>query len=1305
MHRLGTYIPQDRLRAIIRGESLPIQTIGSAIFADISGFTPLTEKLTETFGARPGVEVLSQQLNAVYGALIGQVERYGGSVISFAGDSIIGWFEEATDGASAAWRAVTCAHGMQSAMREFQELSLRVVVTSGEARRMVVGDPDIQLVDTLAGKTVARLATADRLAWKGEIVMDVPTLQAVKDKIQIHEQRSDADTAEEFFIMDALHEPAEPWVFPLDNVETVEPEQLRPWLLAAVYQREYSGLISFLTELRPGVPMFISFSGIDYDTDPGAQQKLSAFIARAQRLLAKYDGDLLQLVIGDKGSYIYATFGVFTAHEDDAQRAVYAALEMKQTSQELPYIHSIQTGISLGTLRVGAYGNATRQTYAALGDEVNLAARLMTTAKPDEILITGRVQIDIADAFTLEPREPIRMKGKGEPQPVFAVTGVSHHRATRLPEPAYRLPMVGRQQELNFIDEKLKLALQGKGQIVGITAEAGMGKSRLVAEVIRLARKRGFVGYGGAGQSSGTNTPYLVWRPIWQAFFDLDPEMSQRKQMRWLEGELEDRVPERVDSLPLLGLVLDLPLPDNEFTQSLEPKDRKSALESLLEDCLKSAAAEAPLLIVLEDLHWIDALSHDLLETLVRVSEDLSICFVLAYRPPDLLRLQTQRVESMPHFSRIELKDLGATDAEQLIRAKLAQLFPERSGRLPKALADELILKAQGNPFFIEELLNYLHDRGLNPYDARALGELELPASLQTLILSRIDQLTEPLKVTLKVASVIGRVFAFSWLYGYYPSLGEESIVKSHLTELSKLDLTPLDTPDPELAYLFKHIVTQEVAYESLSFTTRAQLHELLARYLEASYPDDTPVEALAYHYSRSNNIVKKREYLRRSGDVALAAYSNMAALEYYRQALELAPEPEEAIDLHINSGSIYHLIGERGEAREHYYRALQIATEHQITRKIMECEIKLGNAWILHADYSQAMEWLEKALAHAEQINDRSGICDALLEIGIAHWRLAHADQSADYLQKSIEIAHELYDKKKEAYALTVMGQLQAQVGKRSKAHATYESALALAKEINDKRRTAGVLNNHANAYYLEGNYEMAENLMQQSLDAAREIGDKRGLALSLNNLGNIVYMRNDFDAARTYYEQALKMGRESEDKYIKAIALTSLGITLFRQRKLSEASVCYQESLGLNTEMGDRVGLSLVHCYLGLLALAQGRRSTARREFVEGLELAHQSNYRLYVVYNLIGIASYWNEEGQCSRAVKWLGAVTALTSAMGFKIEPELQEPFDKVLAETQAKLSPEEFQSAWQTGEQMDFEGAVQFAVQEQRRPHA
>jgi hypothetical protein len=181
-----------------------------------------------------------------------------------------------------------------------------------------------------------------------------------------------------------------------------------------------------------------------------------------------------------------------------------------------------------------------------------------------------------ANDFVFEPRLPLPMKGKAEPLPVFAVTGKRQQRAIRLQEPTYALPMVGRQAELQIIHDKLDLALQGKSQIIGIVAEAGMGKSRLVAEVIRSAHKKGFAGYGGACQSDAINTPYQAWKSICQAFFDVDPTAPLRKQIRLLEGEIEDRAPARMPALPLLDILLNLEIPDNDFTKTLEPKSGRA---------------------------------------------------------------------------------------------------------------------------------------------------------------------------------------------------------------------------------------------------------------------------------------------------------------------------------------------------------------------------------------------------------------------------------------------------------------------------------------------------------------------------------------------------------------------------------------------------------------------------------------------------------------------------------------------------------------------------------------------------------
>jgi len=237
----------------------------------------------------------------------------------------------------------------------------------------------------------------------------------------------------------------------------------------------------------------VKFSGIDYSSDT-AESELDTFIREVQSVASRYEGTLMDITIGDKGSYAYVNFGALSAHEDDSRRAVKTALELRNKTEL-----GLQMGITQGLMRVGAYGGETRKVFGALGDDVNLAARLMTTAKENEILLSSHVHKAVMDEFIFEPRPPLPMKGKAEPLPVFAVTGESQRRAVRLQEPNYSLPMVGRQEELKVIEEKLDLAKEGKSQVIGIVAEAGLGKSRLVAEVIRNARRKGFVGVSLAG--------------------------------------------------------------------------------------------------------------------------------------------------------------------------------------------------------------------------------------------------------------------------------------------------------------------------------------------------------------------------------------------------------------------------------------------------------------------------------------------------------------------------------------------------------------------------------------------------------------------------------------------------------------------------------------------------------------------------------------------------------------------------------------------------------------------------------------
>lgn len=1329
-HRLNIYIPQDRLRALAKGEALPERCRGAAIFADISGFTPLTENLTQELGPRRGIEELTRRINNVYEILISNIERFGGSVIDFAGDAATCWFDEQDGNATA--RAVSCAQAMQNSMQAFSNLALKIAITCGSARRFVVGDPNIQLIDILAGATIERLATGEHLAKKGEIIVDEESTHRLGKLIQVQEWRT-AETQERFAILgllavQAVVSPIEPRPMHLPA------EILKPWLLPIVYERELSEHGAFLTELRPTVPVFLRFTGIDYDTDELAQEKLDTFIRRVQAILTRYGGALLQITIGDKGSYLYASFGAPVAHEDDAYRAVKAALALRQLPEELRFLQPIQIGISRGTMRTGAYGGKTRHTYGALGDDTNLAARLMTTAGPGEILISGKVHLLVADAFSCQPRPPLPIKGKAEPMPIFVVTGIRSARAIRLEEPTYPLPMMGRVAELARIDEKLALALESHGQIIGIIAEAGLGKSRLVAEIIRLARQRGFTGYGGACESSGTNTAYLVWRPIWQAFFNIDSAAPVRRQIRNLEGEVEDYVPTKIQTLPVLSPLLDLPIEDNDFTRTLAPEVRRDVLTVLLENCLKIAAHEEPLLLVLEDIHWIDPLSYDLLEKLARVCANLPICFILAYRPPEIARLQMQGMETLPHFTKLELQHLTTAESEQLVRAKLALLFPERTTSLPKAVIAELINRAEGNPFFIEELLNYLRDRGLNPFEV-PVQSLELPSSLHVLILSRIDQLMESQKITLKTASIIGRLFNLDWLLGYYPQLGEADQVKADLAELCRLDLTPLDTPEPNLAYIFKHIVTHQVAYESMAYDMRLRLHEQLARFIEARGADRY-LDLLAFHYGSSENILKQQEYFQKAGDAARAVYNNDAALAYYERLLPLLTEPQALIDLQMNRGSILQLMGKWAEAETAYHAALAHSQAINSAESLARSQKALGSLFRLRGDYGAALDWLERARSAQESLGNEVELTQVLVEIGKVQERTGNYPQARKSLESGISLARQHDDHHFMAKILLELGSVTADQSNYTEARVFLTESLALCRESGDKQGIAAAINNLGLLATSQGDFHAAHMLFQESLAIRQETGDKQGVAVSLGNLGRVAFEQGDYAAsqlfleeglalyreigdkrgilgslinlgvriqnqgdptkARLYYEEGLALARELGVPSTTAVALLNLGVVSADMGEYDTARNFYQECLGVCRELGDKEMTASTLLNLGYVSYEQNDDPNALVIIRQSLDLFQEMNARAGTIYSLVGLAAVIARSGKPRTAVQLAAAAENMRGSIQLALAPDGSRLYEQTLSTAHLSLSATEFNTEWEAGMKLTLEEALQLA---------
>lgn len=1191
------YIPRDRHMALTQNKELPQRMTGAALIADISGFTPLTESLALAYGPERGAEELTRQLDLVYDALVGWVELYRGAIIGFSGDAITCWFDD--DNGS---RATTAALGMQQDMAHFASISLpngqnaslalKVSVATGTVLRFVVGDPNIQLIDIIAGSPIDRMADGEHHAMKGEVILDESTWVSLRDRVTIQAIRSDAESSAKFAVVSDLNlpEPPDPWPTLDDNALTEE--QIRPWILQPVYDR-LRAQESFLAELRPVVPLFLRFGTIDYENDPNAIEKLNKYICWVQRVVLKYDGSLIQLTIGDKGSYLYAVFGAPIAHQNDIIRAVAAAQELRESPPELHFIHSTQIGISRGRMRAGPYGSSLRRTYGTLGDEVNVAARLMQAATPGHILVTRAVAEGADPSFHFTELEPLRVKGKATLIPAFALDSEAH-RVIHLQEPAYDLPIVGRAEELAIIQTKLELAAEGNGQIVGIAAEAGMGKSRLVAEALKQASMQGYVGYGGTCQSFGTNSSYMVWREIWESFFGLDPQAQIEDQIEQLKVELTRCNATLVQRLPLLSSVLGISIPDNDLTRSLDSQLRKESLETLLIDCIQARLDQnyEPIVFILEDCHWIDPLSDDLLAAIGRSCQNWRVLVLLTYRPLEPTAEQILSAMRLGNATVVPLSDFTASEAQRLIELKLSH-FGQGSSTFGPEFVEQITARTGGNPFYIEEILNFLRDQSGGAQVLHALDTVGLPDSLHSLILSRIDRLSESQKITIKVASIIGRTFVFKWLWGAYPNLGGTHEVREDLLRLSSLDLTPLDVPEPELRYLFKHALTQQVAYESQPFAARTQMHGNMGGFLERTYSEnlDKYINLLAYHYGHSANIAKRRDYYRRAGIAAEAAYDPESAINYYRHALADWSTPtdpgETALRFDVYEGLGRMLVNRANyaDAGRTFHTLLELA--HEANQPIVESRAWYGlaSAQSSEGDQRAALESAKQAEDLAQQAGATRELLAALEIKGRCVFRLGDANAALKLGERVLQLAKEQAARPQMSRTLNLIGAANHVLGQYDEAQKAWEDAFEVAHTMNDRRQMMSLLNNLGVIADYRGDQHTALARYHEALKTAREIGHRDGEIVFLGNVGEAHVRLGEFELAEQDLREKIKM-EEAGGSRNRAVTFALLAEAVLGQGRVEEALEAARTALEIQQRAGDQALLAATWRVLGQVA-----------------------------------------------------------------------------------------------------------------------
>ena len=1268
MDSLNAFIPEDRRLALAAGSELPDRAEGSVLFADISGFTPLTAALAQELGVQRGAEEVLNQINPVYEAIIAELHRYGGSVMGFAGDSITCWL----DGDNGP-RGVACALAMQEAMRPFATvktpagtpitLAIKVAVTAGPARRFVVGDPEIQLIDVLAGRTLDHVASAEKVADKGDVVIGEEVAVALGGAIDVLEWRQ-VSNGERFAVVGRLHRLPEPQPHPLLPPDALSEEQVRPWALQPVYRRMQTAG-KFLAELRPSVALFLKFTGIDYDGDNEAGRKLDAYVRWMQTTVQKQEGFLIQLTMGDKGSYAYASFGAPLAHDDDSTRAVAAALELLQPPPELDFIRDTQIGISRGRVWAGECGarigaGTPRFTYGVMGNEVNMAARLMGKAHPGQVLVRRRVAEEAKQGFQFRHLGLITVKGGAEPIPVAEVVG--RQQGQTLQSSQFEVPLVGRETEMAQLERLLDGALAGRGQIVTIQGATGIGKSHLTAVFQQFASASGFQVAAGTAQRIFQTTTYLPWQQALRQLLGLAPGSSSdqnaetfaRAQADQVERTLLHVNPDWAVRLPLLRDVLGLPLADNPTTAAFDPKQRQESLFAFLIDIVRFLSRSQPLLLVFENSHWMDEISRGLLEALAKVSHDMALMLVVVVRPASETDSQAeplQNLRSLRHHYLLTVGELNTTGVEQLVGNLL--------GGRPSLLARLLIeAKAQGNPFFTRELVDALRESNqlieedgewvlsesmidaLRTANALVREDgtwvlakaadlstvsLGIPDSVHGVILARLDRLPDTHKPTIKVASVIGYSFELGLLAQVHPAHPQRSTLQSQAHTLEERDFIVPELSyqgwetveddgavDATVRYTFRQQATQEVSYETLLFTQRRELHRNLAELLEEQTPE--AVDQIAYHAYLGEDWARSLRHHLMAGEEDKKLFANLQSVDHFRKALASAEQLsrgetlEARQHIHAELGELLLTIGHQDDAIAHLQAALEMAEELGDPEAQAHACRWLARSQELRGQYQPALEWIDRGLAILAERMTPSAL-ELRLIGGLIYSRQGEYKKAGQQALASLLAAEELNQPSIVARSHNLLGTIDRLRGRLDGAVNHFQEALTLYEQIGNLQGQALAQNSLANAYFDLGQWTEADRYYRDAGRIFSQLGNIYNRLFVDNNLGGIALNQGRLDEALLFYRRALRaLEQIGGSLWVMGAIHLNLGATHIRRDELATAFEHLEKSRELFERAKVRDLLPEMHRRLAEAHLRQGALGAARAEAERSLSTAEE-------------------------------------------------------------------------------------------------
>jgi class 3 adenylate cyclase/tetratricopeptide (TPR) repeat protein len=991
--------------------------------------------------------------------------------------------------------------------------------------------------------------------------------------------------------------------------------------------------------------------------DPeAAQQLLDPAIQLMMDAVHRFEGTVNQ-VLGDG---IMALFGAPIAHEDHALRACYAALALQSAvrpyAEEVRRRHGmalqLRVGLNAGEVVVRAIGNDLHMDYSAVGQTTHLAARMEQLATPGSILLTAATLWLVEGLVRVNALGPMPVKGLTDPVEVFELLGASALRWRFQAAAARGLTrFVGRQTELEVLRQALTQAGAGHGQVAAIVGEAGVGKSRLVYEFTHSHHTQRWLLLESASVSYGKATAYFPVVDLLKRYCHIDDSDEPRTVRAKVTGQVLTLDAALQEAIPALLSLLDVLPEDSPFLALDPPQRRRHTLDALKRLLLRESQAQ-PVLLVFEDLHWIDSETQALLDSVVESLPTARLLLLVNYRPE-----YQHGWGSKTYYTQLRLDPLPSASAEEF----LAALLGDDPSLVP--LKPLLSARTEGNPFFLEESVRTLIETGVlvgtpGAYClAQALPAIQVPATVQAVLAARIDRLPSEDKRLLQTAAVIGTEVPFALLQGI-AELPEAELHRglAHLQAAEFLYETSLF---PELVYTFKHALTHEVAYSSLLLERRRALHARIVEALEAVAGDQVAeqVERLAHHAQRGEVWGKALGYFRQAGARAATRSAHREAVAYFEQALTaLAQLPEtrdtleQAIDLrnallpldeptrildHLHAAEAlaerlgdgqrlgriagylcfsFLATGEHDRAIAAGQRALTLATTSGAFDIQVTTQTNLGQAYYAVGDFRQALDvlWPVMASLTGERRYARFGrlALPAVTSRGHAAWCLAELGGFAEgrgVAEEAVQLAEAADQPYSIAFALTAVGVLSRRQGDVHTATRVLERGLALSQTTNIPLFFPMIAASLGAAYALAGHTSQALPLLDQALERVDTGSRLFAHALVLTELSEACLLVGRVDEASALAGHLLEIARAYTASGYQAHGWRFLGEVALRHEPpdVDQAAAHYHQALALTEELGMRPLQAHCHRGLGILYVKIGRREQARAELSTAINL----------------------------------------------------------------------------------------------------